>query len=74
MATTVSVPFSRRVISGALVGLFALAVQSVIPGYNPDPIVLGLVTQAATAAGAWAVTEQRKYLTLALSKLDQLGK
>lgn len=73
-ATPIRVPFSKRVIAVALAGLVTLGIQKVLPGYHVDPAIQGAIDLGVASFAGWAVTEERKYLTLALAKLSALGK
>lgn len=66
MSTTVSPPLSRKVIAAAVGAAIATAIQAVIPGYNPDPLVQDVIVTAVAAVSGYAYREEVKYLVPAL--------
>jgi hypothetical protein len=61
-------PVAKKVIAGFLGYGVALAIQALIPGYHPDPLVAQLIDGAIGTASAFVVREETKYLVPALQK------
>lgn len=64
-------PVAKKVLVGIFGYGIALAIQALIPGYHPDPIVAQLIDGAVGSAAAFVVREETKYLVPALEKAKE---
>lgn len=64
-------PVAKKVLVGIFGYGIALAIQALIPGYNPDPIVAQLIDGAVGSVAAFVVREETKYLVPALTKAKE---
>lgn len=67
-ATAPTPPVAKKVIAGFLGYAIALAIQAVVPGYHPDPLVAQLIDGAVGTGAAFIAKEELRYLVPALTK------